>query len=1109
VNVQAGPTNLKAGSTGDFYEVVAENDGAAATNGEITLTEDLPDDAVATQYAALLESEAGFLGGMSLPMTCTTVANAVRCTTSERVGADRSLVAKVDFDISADASGSLPDSVSISGGGATEASKTIVTPVSDAAVPYGASVTSQLSDEDGEAVVQAGARPFTFVSLLSFAIGPINPREKCFDTESCGEVVANTRDVELALPPGLVGDPSAVPRCSQADFHAEAAGCPADSQVGAALLILSSTTSQYSPIYDVEPPPGEPAELGFTVGTVAHVPIFFHVRTEGDYGVTADIPEFSEFDPVTMAALTLWGVPAESVHDRLREGIECASAGGGCAGPTEAKPFLTLPTSCSEAGLELGLGSDSWQEPLASPLPTIQAELLAGTGGCASLPFAPSIESKPESTQAGAPTGYEVKLEVPQHEGAQETATAQVRDARVSLPVGTVISASSAKGLLACNESSFAPKGRSLDGCPVQSKIGSVRIATPLLSTPLTGSVYIGEPECEHCDPQQAQEGKLLKLYLEAQGSGIVVKLVGETSIAQGDGRLTTTFDEDPQLPFSEVLVTIEGGQGAPLANGEGCEAQDTTAQLTPWSDGPPVDIEGAANELTGCASQPFSPGFEAGVTGSTRAGAFSGFVAAFTRPAGQQQLGKIVMQTPPGLIAKLSSVPRCGEPEGNDGTCPAASQIGTASVLVGPGAEPLAISDGRIYLTGPYDGAAFGLSIVIPADIGPFHLSGQTGEGGPGDGDVVLRASVSLDPRTTALTIATNTLPSELDGIPLEVDKLVVNLDREGFVLNPTDCDATSIGASISSATGTTATDSYPFQAHGCAKLPFAPKLSVTTHAGHTRQGGAYFGVKVSTRAGEANVRKIHVTLPGKLPARLSTLKLACTEAQFKEDPAGCPQGSIVGAARAETAVLPAPLTGPAIFVSHGGAEFPNLDLVLQGEGVTIVLEGDTFINKEKVTSSTFHQIPDVPVRTFDVTLPEGSDSALAGTGSLCSKPLHMPATITAQSGAVVEEAVTVSVVGCKPQIEVVSHRVRAATATIAVKVPGPGRLLAKGRGIRSKTKRLGRAKTATLSVRLTPHDRQALARRRGRLLRVTVKLRFEPKRGRTLASRVTVLMG
>lgn len=1110
VSVQAAPSYFKAGSSGDYYEIVAENDGAAASSGELTLTDMLPSDAIATEAKAYFEGEKAVLGSLVHPLSCATSSHEVTCNTTSGVPAGGFVVAKLNVDVSADASGLLQDAVALSGGGAVEAHATLSTPVSGERVPYGASIASELTTESGASATQAGSRPFGFASLLGFAIGPVNENEKCFKTKGCGEVVANTRDVEVELPPGLVGNPHAVPRCPQTDFQQEGvADCPADTQVGDVLLLFGSDAApQYSPVYDVEPPPGEPAELGFTIGTLAHVPVFFHVRTEGDYGVTADIPELSEFAPITAAALTLWGVPAQAAHDRLRKGIECAAATEGCEGSSTQAPLLTLPTSCAPAGLTLGIGSDSWQQPLSAPLPTLQTQTLPGTSGCAGLRFEPSIEAQPQSTQAGAPTGYAVKLSVPQHEAVGEDASAHVRDAQVTLPAGTVISAAGANGLLACEASQFAPKSRSLDGCPPRSRIGSVKIVTPLLATPLEGGVYVGKPECEPCDPQQAQAGGLITLYLEAAGSGIVVKLVGHTSIAQGTGQLTTTFDEDPQLPFSEVLVTIEGGQNAPLANATSCAPQATTALLTPWSGGEVASLASRPSALGGCAPQGFAPDFQAGVTGSTQGGAFSGFALTITRPPGQQPLGRITIHTPPGIGARISSVARCGEPAADEGACPAASLIGSASALVGPGSAPLPIQDGRVYLTGPYEGAPFGLSIVIPSNIGPFHLSGQDGEGGPGHGNVVVRASVALDPRTAALTIATKALPSALDGIPLEVDELVVDLDREDFVFNPTSCGPMSVSGTIADAGGDSVARSYPFQASGCAQLPFAPKLTVTTHAGHTRKLGAYFGVQVTTRPGESDVRKIHVTLPGKLPARLSTLKLACTEAQFAANPGGCPPGSIVGAARAETAVVAAPLTGPAIFVSRGGAEFPNLDLVLQGEGVTIVLEGDTFINAQKVTSSTFHAIPDMPVRSFSVTLPQGPDSALAGNGSLCNKPLRMPTAIKGQNGAVVEEDVTVAVRGCKPHIEVLSHRVHRAGATLAVKVPGPGRLLVEGAGIVHLHRRVHHAGTVRLRVRLTGRDRRVLAAHRGRRLRVKVRLRFERPHAKPLFSAVTVLM-
>lgn len=1112
VSLQAAPTHFEAGSGSGYYQVLAENDGGAATTGTVTLTDSLPSGVLATDYGADVEGEGRLFGAFSEAMTCAPVAGGqtIQCTTPASIPSGRFLIAKIAVEVSGDAAGSLEGEASVSGGGAAVATATTATPVTNEPVPYGAAMTNELTDEEGDEELAAGGRPFDFTTLLDFNIGSINTMAKCDGIRDCGEVAANTRDVEVAMPVGLVGNPAAVPRCPQGDFQtASFVGCPADTQVGDVLLIFGSGTApQLSPVYDVEPPPGEPAELGFTISTLAHVPIYFHVRTEGDYGVTADIPEISEFDPVTAAALTLWGVPAAAAHDPTRRGIECEVAGSGCAGAATVAPFLTMPTSCSEAGLSFGLASDSWQEPLAAPLPTMQRTTLAGTIDCASLPFAPALAAQPTDHEAGAPTGYELTLDVPQHEGAKEVATADVRDAQVTLPAGALLSASSGNGLVACTEEEFAPKSRAVAGCPPQSKIGTARIVAPLLLAPMTGSLYLAEPECDPCDPEQAQEGRMVKLYLDVEGSGVVVKLAGEMRIAQPGGRLTASFEADPQLPFSEVAVTIDGGQDAPLANARSCEASSATGELTPWSTTQPVATTAAPVVLEGCRPPSFAPSLSAGMTSSRQGGSYSGFVIAVARPAGDQALGSVVLHTPAGIAAKLSSVPLCGEPQANEGTCPTASRIGAATAVAGPGEEPLTIEGGKVYLTGPYGGAPFGLSIVLPAEVGPFHLSGQSGDGGRGDGNVVVRASIALNPRTTALTIATTALPSELDGIPLEVQKLIVDLDRESFVLNPTSCKAMSITSTITSTSGAAVSSSYPFQSTGCASLPFAPKIAVATHAGHTRKDGAYLNVKVTTRNGEADVHKVHVTLPEKLPARLATLKLACTEAQFAANPSNCPKGSVVGYARADTAVLPAPLTGPAIFVSRGGAEFPNLDLVMQGDGVTVILEGDTFINKAGITSSTFGAIPDVPVRTFEVTLPAGANSALAGTGGFCREALHVPTTISGQNGAVVERKIAVKVSGCRPEIEVLAHRVRAATARIAVGVPGPGRLVVLGRGISRVVRSVARAKTATVTVKLSTKDRRLLAARPGRRLRVKVKLRFHLRRGGELSSYVTVLM-
>jgi hypothetical protein len=154
---------------------------------------------------------------------------------------------------------------------------------------------------------------------------------------------------------------------------------------------------------------------------------------------------------------------------------------------------------------------------------------------------------------------------------------------------------------------------------------------------------------------------------------------------------------------------------------------------------------------------------------------------------------------------------------------------------------------------------------------------------------------------------------------------------------------------------------------------------------------------------------------LPKQLPSRLKTLQKACPAATFEANPANCPAASVVGSAKAVTPILPVPLEGPAYFVSHGGEAFPSLIVVLQGYGVTVDLVGATFINKHGITSSTFKTVPDVPVGTFTLTLPEGPNSALAATGNLCNAKLKIPTEFVAQNGAVLDKSTKITVTGCK----------------------------------------------------------------------------------------------
>jgi hypothetical protein len=401
----------------------------------------------------------------------------------------------------------------------------------------------------------------------------------------------------------------------------------------------------------------------------------------------------------------------------------------------------------------------------------------------------------------------------------------------------------------------------------------------------------------------------------------------------------------------------------------------------------------------------------------SSQADTFSPLTVSFSRNDGEQGLGGLQVVTPPGLLALLSSVPLCGEEAANAGTCPAASQIGHTTVVAGPGSDPVTVPEAGqpeapVYLTRGYKGAPFGLSVVVPAVAGPFNL-----------GTVVVRSAISVNPVTGQATITSDPLPRILDGIPLQVRTVNVTVDRPGFTFNPTSCNQLSMNGVLSSTQGASAAVSDRFQATGCAGLTFAPKLSASVAAHSSKPSGASLDVRIASKSGpgsgEANIRGVKVDLPIQLPSRTSTLNKACLAAVFEANPASCPKESDVGTAALATPVLASPLSGPAYLVSHGGAKFPDLEIVLQGEGVEVLLDGHTDI-KKGVTSSNFDTAPDAPFSSFEIKLPTGKYSILtsflpeSANFDFCGQKLNMPTMITAQDGTVLKQTTKIGVTGC-----------------------------------------------------------------------------------------------
>jgi hypothetical protein len=876
----------------------------------------------------------------------------------------------------------------------------------------------RLLDTDGQPQTQAGSTPRELETRMR-----LNTRT----TQILGAPVtsssAHPKDISVDLPAGLIADPTVVGHCTSAQLttfnpQTGATSCPQESQIGLLLATLTEfRNNQIVPLYNMEPPPGAPAALG---ANVLGVPVVLVAQLrDGDYGVRVVSRNTSSTLPLTQVETMVWGAPSQARHDGMRglcmPPLSGAQAPGNCPTSRTGLAFMRLPTSCDGNPLGFTLLANSYESPGSFVSEPFSA---AATEGCDQVPFDPELSVTPTSDRAGAPTGLDAVLSMPQTSNPDGLAQADLRQARVVLPEGMSINPASAHGLAACSDAQLRIGQPGAASCPDASKIGTVSVETPLLDHVLEGSVFVRSQSSG--DPGS---GEMFRIALEVRSDedGVHMKLPGAVAADPATGRLTTTFDNTPQLPFSEFRLHFKGGPRAPLVNPPGCGEHQVGIRLEGWNGAvrtPPVSFDLDQD----CAPAGFDPAFEAGSVNPV-AGVFSPFVARIVRPDGDRELGRINMTLPKGLVADLSKVDTCSEARvaaavGRSGVvaqgqpvCPAGSQIGTTTVGAGVGPDPYfpllpgSKASGRVFLTDAYAKTAYqladagapdyGLAIEVPAVAGPYDL-----------GDVIVKASVYVDPETAQISVVSEALPRVVKGIRLFVQDVRVNVDRPDYTVTPTSCAPASVLGDIRDPADRSALRATRYQVGDCARLRLTPKLRLRVSGRRQMRTGGHpaLHARLTQPSGQANIARAKVTLPKSLvldPTNANNAGLLCSYEQGLA--ADCPASSIIGYARAVSPLLKRPLAGPVYFVQGKRRDprtgnlirtLPSILATLEGE-IAVTLRGKTSATAKGLTT-TFPVIPDAAVSSFAIDLKGGkrkgiltvTKTAQGANQTLCRKP-------------------------------------------------------------------------------------------------------------------------
>jgi hypothetical protein len=1008
-----GSAKVLSGGSGRLV-VTITNLGDAPVDGSstpVTIVDELPEGVVASGVEAFAGVE-----NFSGPVNCSLeTSSLVKCTFEGTLPPYEAIEVEIPASLTGEPPvAGAPGKVTVSGGNAKTLSVGQTVKVSPEPTPFGIDYFDvQVEEEGGAPATQAGGHPFQMTTTLQFnsAELKVGPSRK----DNSIQQPALPRNVRFSLPAGLIGNATAQPRCSVSDLFENQLkkSCPPETAIGVASVtaierLYLGMTRIAVPVFNLPPAPGEPARLGFAVkGAV--VVVDTAVDPDNKYRIIGEVRNATQLADILSSTVTIWGEPDDSSHDSSR-GWSCTNRFPGeelppCERPDDLSgiPFLRLPVSCVTP-LDFGFQAEPWNVPAGAVVE--EAAVDNGTmSGCNQVPFDPAVGVQPGSRSAGGASGLDFQLSMPTAallNPEAKAAEGQAKKVQLTLPEGMTVNPSQGEGLAACSPADYARETATSApgaGCPDASKIGAIRVSTPLIEEEVKGALYVAKPYDNPFD-------SLLAVYMVAKAPerGILVKQAGKVELDPDSGQIRTTFDDLPQVPFETFEVNLFEGDRAPLVMPSQCGSYPIETTFFPWHasdpDNPqPNEIVTETSFFTvdqGCPSgpPPFNPGFVAG-TADNSAGSYSQFNLRLTRTDEEQEFKTFAMKLPKGVIGKLAGIPFCpdsgiakaqsrtgpngGQEELDDPSCPAASQLGR--VVAGAGVGPsLSYAQGKVYLAGPLNGRKLSVVTIVTAKVGPFDL-----------GNVVIHEGLDVNPNTAEVSLdkaGAADFPRILQGIQVRLRDIRVFVDKPEFILNPTSCEPMAVTANVLSVDGLAAGVSSPFQAADCASLGLKPKLSIQLLGGTKRTATPRLKAVLTARPGDANIARAQVTLPKSEFLEQAHIRTVCTRVQFNAgagNGAQCPKGSIYGKAKATSPLLDETVSGP-VFLRSSDNELPDLVAALHAPRVDVNLVG-RIDSVNGGIRTTFEGVPDAPVTKFVLEMQGGKKGLIVNSVNICKR--------------------------------------------------------------------------------------------------------------------------